>query len=211
MKRLLIFTGPQGSGNHLWSKIFALHPAVAGWSDLLTTYWIPHDQEPFAACWRDPALLKAHDWSHKDYHVTSISCPYIDDTRWAIPDIEQFARVAQHCGLEVQIAIIGRDKNIIGFQEARVRGRPTFETAQEQYAKLATWNPVYLSYELLHLYQGSYLKQVSKQLEFPIAWDDPRLAEILRDDTNAKYIHPVDHHWTDRLMKTVKLPQGNLQ
>jgi hypothetical protein len=26
------------------------------------------------------------------------------------------------------------------------------------------------------------------------------------DDTNAKYIHPVDDHWTDRLMKTVKLP-----
>jgi hypothetical protein len=26
MKQLLIFTGPQGSGNHLWSKIFALHP-----------------------------------------------------------------------------------------------------------------------------------------------------------------------------------------
>jgi hypothetical protein len=205
MKKLLIFTGPQGSGNHLWSKIFALHPAVAGWSALLDTYWIPHDQEPFAKCWRDPGLLKNYDWSQRDYYVTSISCPYIDDTRWAVPDIVGFARQAEECGLEVKIAIIGRDQTILGFQETRIRGRSTFETAQEQYKKLADWNPVYLSYELLHLYQGNYLKQVSKLLEFPIAYTDSRLEEILQDDTNAKYIHPIDHHWTDKLMKTVKI------
>jgi hypothetical protein len=205
MKKLLIFTGPQGSGNHLWSKIFALHPEVAGWSALLDTYWIPHDQEPFAECWRDPDLLKNHDWSQRNYHVTSISCPYIDDTRWAVPDIQSFATQAISCGLEVQLAIIGRDQTIIGFQESRVRGRSTFSIAQEQYKKLAEWNPVYLSYELLHLYQGSYLQQISKTLDFPIAYNDPRLEEILRDDTNAKYIHPIDHHWTDKLMKTVKI------
>jgi hypothetical protein len=205
MKKLLIFTGPQGSGNHLWSKIFALHPEVAGWSALLDTYWIPHDQEPFAAYWRDPVQLKNYNWSQKDYHVTSISCPYIDDTRWAVPGIAKFARQAEECGLEVQIAIIGRDQTILGFQETRIRGQSTFETAQEQYEKLTDWDPVYLSYELLHLYQGSYLKQVSKLLEFPIAYDDSRLEEILKDDTNAKYIHPIDHHWTDKLMKTVKI------
>ena len=206
MKRLLIFTGPQGSGNHLWSKIFALHPEVAGWSQLLETYWIPHDQEPFAAYWRDPSQLKDFDWSQRDYYVTSISCPYIDDTRWAVPDIVGFAEQASACGLKVQIAIIGRDQNILGFQETRVRGRPTFDVAREQYQKLSAWNPVYLSYELLHLYQGSYLQQISTQLKFPIAYDDARLEEILRDDTNKKYIHPIDHHWTDKLMKTVKLP-----
>ena len=205
MKKLLIFTGPQGSGNHLWSKIFALHPKVAGWSALLDEYWIPHDQEPFADCWRDPALLKTRDWSQHDYYVTSISCPYIDDTCWAVPDIVAFAKQASACELQVKMAIIGRDQNILGFQETRVRGRPTFEIAQEQYEKLAPWNPVYLSYELLHLYQGSYLRQVSKLLEFPIAYEDTRLKEILKDDTNQKYIHPIDHHWTDKLMKTVKI------
>jgi hypothetical protein len=205
MKKLLIFTGPQGSGNHLWSKIFALHPEVAGWAALLDTYWIPHDQEPFAECWRDPGLLKNYDWSQRDYYVTSISCPYIDDTRWAVPDIQSFATQAMGCGLEVQLAIIGRDQNIIGFQEARVRGRSTFSIALEQYEKLTEWNPVYLSYELLHLYQSSYLGQISKTLDFPIAYNDARLTEILRDDTNQKYIHPVDHHWTDKLMKTVKI------
>jgi hypothetical protein len=205
MKKLLIFTGPQGSGNHLWSKIFALHPAVAGWSALLDTYWIPHDQEPFAECWKDPGLLKNYDWSQRDYYVTSISCPYIDDTRWAVPDIQNFATQAMGCGLEVQLAIIGRDQNIIGFQEARVRGRSTFSIAQEQYEKLTEWNPVYLSYELLHLYQSSYLRQISKALDFPIAYNDSRLTEILQDDTNQKYIHAIDHHWTDKLMKTVKI------
>lgn len=205
MKRLLIFTGPQGSGNHMWSKIFALHADVVGWSALLENYWIPHDQEPFADCWRNPKLLTQRDWSKKDYYVTSISCPYIDDTRWAIPDIVGFAAQAMGCGLQVQLAIIGRDKTILEFQETRVRGRPTFEIAQENYKKLESWNPVYLSYELLHLYQGNYLKQLSKTLDFPIAYNDPRLSEILRDDTNQKYIQPVDHHWTDKLMKTVKI------
>ena len=206
MKKLLIFTGPQGSGNHMWSKIFALHPEVVGWSALLEKYWIPHDQEPFADCWRDPARLKDRDWSQSDYYVTSISCPYIDDTRWAVPDIVGFAAQAMGCGLKVQIAIIGRDRNILGFQEIRVRGRPTFETAVEEYKKLSTWNPTYLSYELLHLYQGDYLRQISTLLGFPIAYNDPRLSEILQDDTNQKYTHPIDHHWTDKLMKTVKLP-----
>jgi hypothetical protein len=205
MKKLLIFTGPQGSGNHLWSKIFALHPEVEGWSALLNNYWIPHDQEPFADCWRNPEQLKNRDWSKKDYYVTSISCPYIDDTRWAVPDIVGFAAQAMSCGLQVQIAIIGRDQNILGFQETRVRGRPTFEIAQEKYKKLEEWNPVYLSYELLHLYQGMYLKQISKILEFPISYTDNRLTEILKDDTNQKYIRPVESHWTDKLMKTVKI------
>jgi hypothetical protein len=205
MKKLLIFTGPQGSGNHLWSKIFALHTKVAGWSALLDTYWIPHDQEPFAKYWRDPEQLKNYNWSLKEYHVTSISCPYIDDARVAIPDIVKFAQEARNCGLKVQLAIIGRDQTVLEFQETRVRGRSTFEIAQEEYKKLAEWSPVYLSYELLHLYQGRYLEQISKTLEFPIAYDDIRLAEILKDDTNQKYVQPVEHHWVDKLTKNVRI------
>jgi hypothetical protein len=205
MKKLLIFTGPQGSGNHLWSKIFALHPEVAGWSALLDKYWIPHDQEPFAAYWKDPAQLQQHDWSMKDYHVTSISCPYFDGSRLAVPNIVGFAAQAVKCGLQVQIAVIGRDQNILSMQETRVRGRPTFFMAQEEYKKLAEWNPVYLSYELLHLYQGSYLQQISKTLDFPIAYNSSRLTEILTDDTNKKYVQPVAHHWVDKLTKGIML------
>jgi hypothetical protein len=205
MKKLLIFTGPQGSGNHLWSKIFALHPDVAGWSSLLDTYWIPHDQEPFADCWRDTALLKTRDWSQHDYYVTSISCPYFDGSQLVVPNIVGFAAQAMGCGLQVKIAIIGRDQNILGCQETRVRGQPTFSIAQEEYKKLSTWNPVYLSYELLHLYQHSYLEQISKTLDFPIAYNDVRLQEILTDDTNKKYVQPVTHHWVDKLTKGIMI------
>ena len=47
MKKMLILTGPQGSGNHMWSKIFALHPSVYGWQELVEEFWIGHDREPF--------------------------------------------------------------------------------------------------------------------------------------------------------------------
>ena len=73
---ILIITGPQGSGNHLFSKIFALSEQVHGWSALNQQYWIGHDQEPFARYWHDPVLLDQFNWSH-DYYVTSVSCPYV--------------------------------------------------------------------------------------------------------------------------------------
>jgi hypothetical protein len=116
-----------------------------------------------------------------------------------------FAAQAMGCGLRVKIAIIGRDKNILSMQETRVRGRSTFEIAQEHYTQLESWNPTYLSYELLHLYRASYLQQVSKTLDFPIAYSDARLDKILEDDTNQKYVQPVAHHWVDKLTKNVKM------
>ena len=75
MKTILILTGSQGSGNHLWSKIFALHPQVVGWQALLTEYWIGHDQEPFAPYWQDPSQLKYYRWTQSDWFVTSMSVP----------------------------------------------------------------------------------------------------------------------------------------
>ena len=59
---ILIITGPQGSGNHLFSKIFALSPEVQGWAALNEKYWIGHDQEPFAEYWHDPSLLENFKW-----------------------------------------------------------------------------------------------------------------------------------------------------
>ena len=41
-KKMLVLTGPQGAGNHLWSKIFSLHPKVYGWKTLLDNYWEAH-------------------------------------------------------------------------------------------------------------------------------------------------------------------------
>ena len=200
-KTLLILTGPQGSGNHLWSKIFALHPDVYAWHALLHEYWIGHDQEPFAKYWADSEKLKEFDWGECKYFVTSVSTPYMMNGESTMPNIVRFAATAMGLGIRVKIGIIGRDRNILNYQETRVRGQATFETALKEYEKLTTWNPVFLSYELLHLYGKNYLQQISHQLEFPVNFNDPGLNNILQDDTNSKYFQPVDHHPTDDLAR----------
>jgi len=200
-KTLLILTGPQGAGNHLWSKIFALHPDVHAWHALLHDYWIGHDQEPFAEYWANPELLKEFVWGDCDYFVTSISVPYMLNGERTVPNIVRFAATALGQGVCVKIAVIGRDRNVLNYQQTRVRGEPTVDLALVEYEKLTTWNPVFLSYELLHLYGKNYLQQLSQQLQFPVDLDHPQLNEILADDTNSKYFQPVGHHPTDDLAK----------
>jgi hypothetical protein len=199
MKTLLILAGPQGSGNHMWSKIFALHPQVLGWSALLDTYWIGHDQEPLADCWQDPSQLHRRNWGTHNYYVTSVSVPYINNGVATIPDFKTFIKQAQSIGLNVKFAVLGRDRNIVEMQQQRVRKGITLSQAQAEFAQFA--QPTFLSYELLHLYQEQYLQQLSQQLAFPIAWADARVKEIIQEDTNAKYFSAVDHHPTDDLAK----------
>jgi len=200
MKTLLIMTGPQGSGNHMWSKIFALHPEVHGWRALLDQYWIGHDQEPFAKYWANPDLLESFEWQHR-YYVTSISVPYMNNGTATKPNIVRFAACAMGAGLRVKIAILGRDRNIVDYQQIRVRGASTHEQALAEYQKLTSWQPTYLSYELLYMYGSDYLRRLSDQLEFPIAYNDPRLKEIMAEDTNSKYFTAIDYHPTDDLAR----------
>lgn len=197
MKTLLILTGPQGSGNHMWSKIFALHPQVSGWSALLDNYWIGHDQEPWADCWQDPSLLSRRNWGTHNYYVTSVSVPYINNGTATIPNFKTFTRQAQTVGLLVKFAVLSRDRNIVEMQQQRVRNEITLPQALLEFAQFA--QPAFLSYESLHLYREQYLQQLSQQLAFPIAWNDSRLKEIIQEDTNAKYFSAVDHHSTDDL------------
>lgn len=199
MKTILILTGPQGAGNHLWSKIFALHPQVTGWSALLDTYWIGHDQEPFAQYWQDPEQLRYYRWAQSDWYVTSMSVPYMMDGTPTVPNFKSFVTKLQIAGLRIKFAVLGRDKNIVQMQQARVRGAPTLDTALAEFDQLAA--PVFLSYELLHLYGQKYLENVAQQLAFPIATADPRIKEILAEDANTKYFTPVAHHATDDLAR----------
>lgn len=198
MAKMLILTGPQGAGNHLWSKIFCLHPEVYGWKTLLENYWEAHRfAEPFAQYWRDHSLLKSFDWSQNEYYFTSISCPLgivgSDVNPVWNPDIEGFAQSVLNCGVDVEIAVIGRDQTILHHQQTRIRTQPTLSLFTKQLPRI--WHPTFLSYELLYLYRQNYLK--SLKLNIPIAWDDPRINEILSDDPNAKYIHDVEHNPLD--------------
>jgi len=198
-KQLLILTGPQGSGNHLWSKIFALSPRVFAWQALLDQYWIGHDQEPFAEYWQHPERLAMFDWSQSDYFVTSISCPYMLNGERTVPDFKKFIHTVKSLGHQVKLAILGRDCNVVGMQQTRVRGEPTLETSIGEYEKLSGMLPHFLSYELLHLYSGDYLKMLNLHLQFPIVSDEKSIAPILAEDANAKYFCPVEHHWVDDL------------
>jgi hypothetical protein len=84
-------------------------------------------------------------------------------------------------------------------QQQRVRGNVSLTQALAEFDSLGS--PVFLSYELLHLYGGKYLESVSRSLEFPIDSHNPQIAQILAEDTNAKYFAAVDHHATDDLAR----------
>jgi hypothetical protein len=198
MAKMLILTGPQGAGNHLWSKIFSLHPEVYGWKTLLENYWEAHRfAEPFARYWRDHALLDDFNWAQSEYYFTSISCPLgiINSNMNPIwnPDIAKFSERVMSLGIDVKLAVIGRDQTILTNQQTRIRTQPTVDMLLEQLPDII--DPTFLSYELLYLYKRDYLK--SLRLNIPVAWDDSRINSILADDANAKYIHRVDYNPLD--------------
>lgn len=194
---MLILTGPQGSGNHLFSKVFALHDEVYGWQSLLNTYWEGHHHEPFAEHWKNPELLHDFDWEQSDYYVTSISCPFFANGVPQVPDYLEFMETAsEYC--DVQVALIGRDPNILEYQQERVRGVHTTPIALDTIQSILDITDVtFLSQELLYLYKASYLEQLEVQLDFPIAHYDPELDVILSEDANRKYIKRADEYWLD--------------
>ena len=199
MKTLLILTGPQGSGNHLWSKIFALHRQVLGWRALNSEYWIGHDEEPWAHYWANPQDLKSAPWGLSDWHVTSMSVPYMMNGTPTVPDFKSFVTGVQNQGHRVKIAVLGRDQNILKHQETRVRGESTFEQSLKEYSRFSM--PTFLSYELLHLYGRQYLQRVEKDLEFPIDYNNSHIDEIIKADANTKYFHAVGEQPLDADIK----------
>jgi hypothetical protein len=201
MKTLVVLTGPQGSGNHLWSKIFSLHDDVYGWKSLLNNYWEAHRfAEPFAEYWRDPNKLQSFDWSQSEYYFTSISVPLgikEKGTHWC-PNVLQFCKSAENMGIKTKIVVIGRDQNILRNQQQRLRGELTTKYFLDQMSKFP--NPTFLSYELLYLYKEEYLKHLD--IGIPVAWYDKRVDEILKRDANDKYIQYVANNPLDDCNKT---------
>lgn len=197
MTTLLVLTGPQGSGNHLFSKIFALHFSVNGWTKLNETYWLGHDEEPFANMWRDPETVKDYNWNSYKHHVTSISYPYRDNGEDAYPNYEEFFKAVQDCGVTIKLAVIGRDENVLKYQERRLRSQETYHKFMEQIPTLMKYDPVFVSQELLYLYKDAYLRQLAKQLDFPIDCYNPAVNDILKEDANTKYFQPIEVSWLD--------------
>jgi hypothetical protein len=200
---MLIITGPQGSGNHLFSKIFALHESVYGWKDLLNEYWIAHDFEPFSQCWNNPELLNSIDWSSMNYYVTSISCPYANHGVVTIPKYKQFVDTLIHLNIKVKVAIIGRDQTVLKYQQERVRERHSYPDFNNELDYLMTLNPMFISQELLYLYKENYLKSLSTQLDFPIDYSNDKVNHILSVDANEKYFQPIERTELDKITRKV--------
>ena len=203
MKTMLIITGPQGSGNHLFSKIFALHPDVYGWDQLLDTYWIAHKDEPFAEHWNRPELLKSFDWSQSDYYVTSISCPYHNVDVPTVPNYQEFIDTLGELNIRVKIAVIGRDQTILESQQQRIRNRVSLPNFLAQLDYLNSFNPIYLSQELLYLYKEHHVANIAGLLDFPVDSNNSKIGEILATDANSKYIRDIELQELDLYVRKV--------
>ena len=200
MKKLLIVTGPQGSGNHLFSRVFSTHPGVGGWKQLLDEYWVPSDLEPFAEYWVYPEKITAEAFEGYDYWLANVSVPFVYDGVRQTPKILEMAKQSRELGIEVTIAIIVRDQNIQQEQQLRVRKEVTLPIAQEYYYDylLTSDFPVhFLDNEAFFLHKQHYLKWVSNLLQFPVDYDNPDILKFITEDPNRKYVKHVDEYWLD--------------
>ena len=202
--KLLILTGPQGSGNHLFAKLLSLHPEVEGWP-MLRDEWQGHHEVPFAPAWERPALLKDKPWKKDIAYMTSISCPYIKSNKPQIPKYQEFITEAKkYC--DIVIAIIGRDRNILETQQNRLRDGHTTPQALEQFEQLKDLAPThYISQELFFLYGADYMKSLEKLLNFPVAWNQKTVIDdFLKMDSNKKYIQPAKGLFDKEVKKACK-------
>lgn len=188
---LTIMTGPQGSGNHLFSKALGQNKNIFVWPSLQEKYWEGHDLEPFAEYWKDPSKLNDFDWKQSNYFITSISCPYFDDCVETIPQYNEFIDEAKKFA-DIQFLIIGRDRNIMKLQQERVRGKHTTPEFLSQIdSVIFNYKTIFASQEMLYLYELTYLQWLEKELglyPLEITPDNIKLLDILSNDANEKYI-----------------------
>ena len=197
-------TGPQGSGNHLFSKALGQNKNIFVWPSLQEKYWEGHDLEPFAEYWKDPSKLNDFDWKQSNYFITSISCPYFDDGVETIPQYNEFIDEAKKFA-NIQFLIIGRDRNIMKLQQERVRGKHTTPEFLSQIDSIIfNYKTIFASQEMLYLYELAYLQWLEKELglyPLEITPDNIKLLDILSNDANEKYISQTKSD----LDKTIKL------
>ena len=189
MKKLLIVTGPQGSGNHLFARLFSAHPNVVGWESLHDNYWVPSDQEPFARYWVYPEELK---FPEGDFFCANVSVPFFYDGVRQVPKIKEVAQKAMSLGVQPIIAVIVRDRNINELQQVRVGGECTIDTALEYYKDMAVH---FIDHEAFFLYKEKYIEYLGRLLEFPVTKEG--IDNFISVDANHKYVFPCKKHWLD--------------
>ena len=189
MKKLLIVTGPQGSGNHLFARLFSMHPNVIGWESLHDNYWVPSDQEPFARYWVYPEELK---FPEGNFFCANVSVPFFYDGVRQTPKIKEVAYEAIKQGVQPIIAVIVRDRNINELQQVRVGGECTLDIATEYYKDIACH---FIDHEAFFLYKEKYIEYLGRLLEFPVIKEG--IDNFISVDANHKYVFPCKKHWLD--------------
>ena len=198
MKKLLIVTGPQGSGNHLFARLFSAHPNVVGWESLHDNYWVPSDQEPFARYWVYPEELK---FPEGDFFCANVSVPFFYDGVRQVPKIKEVAQKAMSLGVQPIIAVIVRDRNINELQQVRVGGECTIDTALEYYKDMAVH---FIDHEAFFLYKEKYIEYLGRLLEFPVTKEC--IDNFISVDANHKYVFPCKKHWLDDVIRSGRKP-----
>ena len=188
-KKLLIVTGPQGSGNHLFARLLSQHPMVKGWTALNDKYWVPSDEEPFARYWVYPDEL---EFPEGDFFCTNVSVPFFYDGVRRTPKIREVAYRAVTMGIEPIIAVVCRDRNINELQQKRVGGEVTMDIALDYYADLRHH---FIDHEAFFLYKERYMEYLGRILEFPVTKEG--IDNFVTVDANHKYVYPIKEHWLD--------------
>ena len=201
MANILVISGPQGTGNHVFSKVLSMHSNVHGWDQLLREYWINHDNAPFKDIWNTPENIDNYDWTEHENYVLSVSGPYVDKDNGVrqtkYPDYKEVLRRLNEKG-NLQVGIIGRDQNITAQNQLRKRGVESLHNYLNKIEDITKYRHTFLSVELLYMFRHQYVKSLDSLLDIPVDYTDERLHYILNKDPNAKYVHYVEHSWLDK-------------
>lgn len=202
MANILVISGPQGTGNHVFSKVLSMHSNVHGWDQLLREYWINHDNAPFKDIWNTPENIDNYDWTEHENYVLSVSGPYVDKNKDGVrhtkyPDYSEVLRRLNEKG-NLQVGIIGRDQNITAQNQLRKRGVESLHNYLNKIEDIMEYRHTFLSVELLYMFRHQYVKSLDSVLDIPVDYTNERLHYILNKDPNAKYVHYVENSWLDR-------------
>jgi len=183
VRNILCVCGPQGSGNHLWSKIFSSHKDVCGWEQLTKKYWVGHAKEPFHDTWLEPKLLYDRPFKDENY-FTNTSVPFGGHVYGdkMIPKIKEFIETLKDLGFNVQVGVTSRDKNILKLQQERRWKEETTPEFLDLIDQIE--NPIFLNYESLLLYREKYVKSLN--INIPIDYNS--ISKNIQVDQNQKYI-----------------------
>jgi hypothetical protein len=202
MANILVISGPQGTGNHVFSKVLSMHSNVHGWDQLLREYWINHDNAPFKDIWNTPENIDNYNWTEHENYVLSVSGPYVDKDAMGVrhtkyPDYKEVLRRLNEKG-NLQVGIIGRDQNITAQNQLRKRGVESLHNYLNKIEDIMEYRHTFLSVELLYMFRHQYVKSLDSVLDIPVDYNNERLHYILNKDPNAKYVHYVENSWLDR-------------